>query len=58
LTIRFSATAVPEAEGTQRFVPKLRAVAQRIGADFTAQSNHDAEASVGILPAGSSELIT
>lgn len=38
LTIRFSSTAVPEAEAIQRFVPKLRATAERIGEAFLAQS--------------------
>lgn len=48
LTIRFSATAVPESEAAQRFVPKLRAVAQKIGADFTVQSEQDAEATAAV----------
>jgi IclR family mhp operon transcriptional activator len=38
LTIRFSSTAIPEAEAVKRFVPRLRAVAQKIGDAFTAQS--------------------
>lgn len=37
LTIRFSSTAVPEADAIQRFVPRLRAVAQQIGENFVAQ---------------------
>ena len=48
LTIRFSSTAVQEAEATQRFVPKLHAVAQRIGAEFGAQSTQDAEATAAV----------
>lgn len=48
VTIRFSSTAVPEAEAAQKFVPKLRAVAQRIGAEFSAQSKHDAEAAAAV----------
>lgn len=42
LTIRFSSTAVPEAEAIQRFIPRLRAVAQRIGDDFMSQSEQQA----------------
>jgi len=42
LTIRFSSTAVPEAEAVQRFVPRLRAVAQRIGHDFAEQNERQA----------------
>ncbi|MEZ5566369.1 MAG: helix-turn-helix domain-containing protein [Gammaproteobacteria bacterium] len=37
LSIRFSSSAVPEAEAIQRFVPKLRAAAERISAAFLAQ---------------------
>lgn len=48
LTIRFSSTAVPEADGVKRFVPRLRAVAQKIGTDFTAQSQHDAESAAAV----------
>jgi IclR family mhp operon transcriptional activator len=42
LTIRFSSTAVPEADAVQRFVPRLKAVAQRIGKEFTEQNEHQA----------------
>lgn len=42
LTIRFSSTAIPEAEAVQRFVPKLRAVAQRIGEEFLSQNEQQA----------------
>jgi IclR family mhp operon transcriptional activator len=42
LTIRFSSTAVPEAEAVQRFVPRLRAVAQRIGQEFAEQNERQA----------------
>jgi IclR family mhp operon transcriptional activator len=42
LTIRFSSTAVPEAEAVQRFIPRLRAVAQRIGHDFAEQNERQA----------------
>jgi IclR family mhp operon transcriptional activator len=38
LSIRFASTAVPEADATQRFVPKLRQVAKRIGEDFVQQN--------------------
>lgn len=42
LTIRFSSTAIAEAEAIQRFIPRLRAVAQQIGDDFTAQGEQQA----------------
>jgi len=42
LTIRFSSTAVPEAEAIQRFIPRLRATAQRIGEDFLSQGEQQA----------------
>jgi ABC-type branched-subunit amino acid transport system ATPase component len=42
LTIRFSSTAVPEMEAIQRFIPRLRATAQRIGQDFLSQSEQQA----------------
>lgn len=38
LSIRFASTAVPEADAMQRFVPKLRKVAKRIGEDFVQQN--------------------
>jgi IclR family mhp operon transcriptional activator len=50
LTIRFSSTAVPEAQGIQRFIPKLRATAQRIGEEFVAQAEQDARAAAGQPP--------
>ena len=37
LTIRFSSTALSEAEAVQRFIPKMRATAQQIGTDFHEQ---------------------
>jgi IclR family mhp operon transcriptional activator len=46
LTIRCASSAVPEKEAVQRFVPRLRAVAQKIGQEFTAQSEHDSAAAV------------
>lgn len=42
LTIRFSSTAVPEAEASRRFVPRLQAVAQKIGSDFAQQNERQA----------------
>lgn len=42
LTIRCSSTAVPEQEAIQRFVPRLRAVAQKIGQDFLRQDEQQA----------------
>ncbi len=53
LTIRFSSSAVPEPEAIQRFVPKLRATAQRIGADFVSQSERQALAIATDSPASS-----
>lgn len=41
VALRCSSTAVPESEGVQRFVPKLRAVAQQIGQDFVEQHKTD-----------------
>jgi IclR family mhp operon transcriptional activator len=42
LTIRCSSTAVPEQEAIQRFVPRLRSVAQKIGQDFLRQNEQQA----------------
>lgn len=42
LSMRFSSTAVPEAEAIQRFIPKLKHVAQLIGQEFVEQSDRDA----------------
>ncbi len=42
LSIRFSSTAVAEAEALQRFLPRLKAVANRIGEDFRAQGETQA----------------
>jgi IclR family mhp operon transcriptional activator len=39
LSIRFSSTAIPESEAIQRFVPRLKVIAQRIGDAFTAQGD-------------------
>ncbi len=50
LTIRFSSTAVPEAQGIQRFIPRLRATATRIGEEFMAQAEQDARAAAGEPP--------
>jgi IclR family mhp operon transcriptional activator len=54
LTIRFASTAIPEADGIQRFIPRLRATAQKIGDEFTAQAEQDARAAAGHppIPAG------
>jgi IclR family mhp operon transcriptional activator len=51
LTLRFSSTAVSLDEAEQRFVPKLRAVAQRISQDFVAQHERDALVSAPAAPA-------
>lgn len=50
LTIRFASTAVPEAEGAKRFVPRLQATAQRIGEEFLAQAEQDARTAAGQPP--------
>jgi len=42
LTLRFSSTAVTQADAEKRFVPKLRATAQRIGQEFTEHQAKDA----------------
>jgi IclR family mhp operon transcriptional activator len=54
LTIRFSSTAIPETEAVQRFVPRLRAVAQQIGDHFSAQGEQQALSIAGDLPVTSS----
>lgn len=46
LTIRFSSTAVAEADAAQRFVPRLRATAKRIGEEFVFQAEQDSRAAV------------
>jgi IclR family mhp operon transcriptional activator len=48
LTIRFSSTAIPEADALRRFLPRLRAVATQVGQEFTAQSEQDAAAAAAI----------
>jgi IclR family mhp operon transcriptional activator len=50
LTIRFSSTAVPEADAIARFIPKMKAVAQRIGNDFLTQNEHQALAIAADAP--------
>jgi IclR family mhp operon transcriptional activator len=55
LTTRFSITAVDMAEAEQRFVPRLRAVAQTIGQQFIDQHANDALVSV---PTGPVEIAT
>ena len=50
LAFRCSSTAVPEEEAVERFVPKLKEVAQQIGQDFIDQHNVDAITSRSILP--------
>ncbi len=52
LTIRFASTAVQEADGIQRFVPRLRATAKKIGEEFVAQAEQDARAAAGQPPVG------
>jgi len=55
LTIRFSSTAVPEAEAIARFVPKLRTIAQRISEDFASQSEQQALAIATDNPASTAD---
>lgn len=50
LSMRFSSTAVPEAEAVQRFIPRLKHVAQLIGQEFVEQSDRDAM--IGQPPGG------
>lgn len=50
LTIRFSSTAVPESEAVAKFVPRLRAVAKRIGEEFTKQRQDDAAVAAAAHP--------
>jgi IclR family mhp operon transcriptional activator len=50
LTIRFASTAVPEADGVQRFIPRLRATALKIGEEFVSQAEQDARAASGQPP--------
>jgi IclR family mhp operon transcriptional activator len=50
LTIRFASTAIPEAQAAQRFIPRLRATADRIGQEFVAQAEQDARAAAGHPP--------
>lgn len=49
-TIRFSSTAVPETDAIQRFIPRMKAVAQRIGHDFLTQNEHQALAIAADAP--------
>lgn len=50
LTIRFSSTAVPETDAIARFIPKMKAVAQRIGHEFLTQNEHQALAIAADAP--------
>lgn len=52
LTIRFSSTAIPEVEALRRFLPRLRSVADRIGQEFTTQSQQDAESAAAVAGTG------
>jgi IclR family transcriptional regulator, mhp operon transcriptional activator len=51
LTIRFSSTAVPEPESVQRFVPRLKATAEKISQDFLRQNEQQALAIASDHPA-------
>lgn len=56
LIIRFASTAIAENQAVQRFIPRLRATAQRIGAEFVAQAEQDARAAAGQPPDESRHL--
>jgi IclR family mhp operon transcriptional activator len=56
LILRFSSTAVSESEAVDRFVPKLREVAQRIGEDFINQHQKEALVSAPTGFAGGEEV--
>jgi IclR family mhp operon transcriptional activator len=51
LAIRFASTAVPETDAVQRFIPRLRATAKRIGDQFVIQAEQDSRAAAGEPPA-------
>ncbi|MDP2324826.1 MAG: helix-turn-helix domain-containing protein [Gammaproteobacteria bacterium] len=55
LTIRFSSTAVSEADAIQRFVPRLRAVARQIGEKFVAQGEQQTLSIATDLPVAFAE---
>jgi len=50
LGIRFAVTAVSEAEATERFVPRLKLAASRIGEEFMQQAEQDIRAAAGQPP--------
>jgi IclR family mhp operon transcriptional activator len=50
LVLRFSSTAVSESEAVDRFVPKLRAVANQIGDEFVNQHKKEALVSAPLGP--------
>ena len=55
LTVRFSSTALPQATAVERFVPRLRKVAELIGKDFASQQHQLEDSQVGddgVPPAG------
>jgi len=55
LSIRFSSTAIPEAEAIQRFVPRLKAIAQQIGDAFIAQGEDHTLSIAADLPPASAD---
>lgn len=50
VTIRFACTAITEAEGIERFIPRLKATATKIGEEFMWQAEQDARAAAGQPP--------
>lgn len=57
LLMRFASTAISEAEALQRFIPRLRATAQRIGEEFVAQAEQDSRAAAGHPPMQQDEVL-
>jgi IclR family mhp operon transcriptional activator len=47
LTVRFSSTALPQATAVERFVPRMRKVAELIGQDFADQQHQLEDSQIG-----------
>lgn len=54
LTMRFSSTAIPEADALRKFLPRLRSVAEQIGQEFKAQCEQDAAAAAAVAQSAES----
>lgn len=50
LTLRCSSTAVPESEAIDKFVPRLKEVANRIGQDFINQQSEEGRLAAAAIP--------